>query len=247
MDVFEACKRLSLPELLDVYELPDGTSKHLLILYSLVVGTNAKVILDIGLGRTTGALRAAASRTGGIVHTADFDQRRFAALLEQQDEAWRLYLEPTGSFLQRFSGPVDFVMHDGAHDYEHVVADLRLILPQMRQFGMVCIHDTQQPDLYADMLGALGSIASSYPVSIVNLPFSSGLAIMRVEEGEFPPIQPVSGILPDGRSDTHLVPFALRPEVSRTSTGLERGSLRSWLRARKIEAGHALRQLGLRS
>lgn len=246
MDVFDACRRLSLSELLELYELPDGTSKHLLILYSLVVGTNAKVILDVGLGRTTGTLRAAASRTAGVVHTTDFDRRRFAPLLEQQDEFWKLYLEPTQSVLGRFPGPIDFAMHDGAHDYEHVLADLKLILPRMRQFGLICVHDTQQPDLYPDMLGALRELSKLYSISVVNLPFSAGLAIVRVEEGQFPPIQPVAGVLPDGRADTQLVAFPLQAGPLGSTAKLADGSVRTWLRARKIEAGHALRQLGWR-
>ena len=180
------------------------------------------------------------------MHTNDFDERRFRPLLNEQDDAWKLYLEPSASFLRRFPGPIDFVMHDGAHDYEHVVADLRSILTKMRRFGLICIHDTQEPDLYSDMLGALRDIASAYPVSLVNLPFASGLAILRVEEGQFPAIQPACAALPDGRPDTQLVPFALHPGSSQVAFRPDHRSLGSWLRARKIDAGHALRQLGLR-
>jgi len=61
-----------------VFDLPDGTSKHLLILYSLVVGTNALTILEWASAAPTGALRAAAHATGGVVHTCDFDERRFS-------------------------------------------------------------------------------------------------------------------------------------------------------------------------
>lgn len=40
-------------------------SKHLLTIYSLAVGLNAKKIVDLGIGTTTRALRMAALKTGG--------------------------------------------------------------------------------------------------------------------------------------------------------------------------------------
>jgi hypothetical protein len=178
-----------------------------------VVGTDAKVILDLGLGRTTGAIRAAAIRTGGTVNTCDFDSRRFQGLLSEQTASWRLFLEPSKSFLDRFEGPIDFVMHDAAHDYEHVRADLMAILPKMRRFGSVCVHDTQQPDLHGDMLGAIHDAVQHHSVSIVNLPFGSGLAIIRIEESAFPSIEPRSGSLSDGRSDTTLVAFPMTTQL----------------------------------
>ena len=246
MTILESCEPLSPERFWQVFQLPDGTSKHLLILYSLAVGTNAKVILEFGLGRTTGALRAAARCTGGVVSTCDFDKRRFAGLLELQDAQWQLFLEPSQRFMKRFPGPIDFVMHDGAHDFDNVLADLDSIIPKMRKFGLVCVHDTQEPDLYRDMLGALTEISRRYAVSMVNLPFASGMAIIRVEEGLEPAVTPLAGLLPDGRSDTELVSCALKPAASASNDGFERGSIRSWLVARKIQVGHGLRQLGMR-
>jgi len=246
MSIDECCKLVSLRELLKLHELPDGTSKHLLILYSLVIGTNAKLILELGLGRTTGALRAAAARTGGVVNTCDFDKRRLGHLVSQQDEAWRLFLEPSGDFLGRFPGPVDFVLHDGAHDYEHVKGDLQAILPKMRQFGLVCVHDTQQPDLYRDMLGAIRDVVAQHSVSLVNLPFSCGLAIIRVEQSIFPPVQPTAGTLPDGRSDTLMTPFPMAVVSHPAAADIGQSGLATRFRAFKITVGHHLRQWGLR-
>lgn len=245
MDIFETCQLLSPEQLWRVFDLPDGTSKHLLILYSLVVGTNAQTILELGLGRTTGALRAAAHATGGVVHTCDFDERRFSVLRDRQDRSWRLFLEPSDRFLARFPGPVDFVMHDGAHDFNHILEDLNAIMPKMRKFGLVCVHDTQEPDLYRDMLGALVEVSRRYPVSVVNLPFACGLALIRVEESVHPAVAPFAGLLPDGRSDTELVSCPFTP-ADAGSAGLETGSFRSWALGRKIEVGHWLRQRGLR-
>jgi len=246
MDTTEACKPLSLADLLLLSELKDGICWHLPILYSLVVGTGAKVILDLGLGRTTGAIRAAAAHTGGIVNTCDFDSRRFRGLLSEQTASWRLFLEPSMSFLRRFDGPIDFVMHDAAHDYEHVRSDLIAIFPKMRRFGLVCVHDTQQPDLHGDMLGAIHDAIRHHSVSLVNLPFGSGLAIIRIEESAFPSIEPRSGFLSDGQSDTALVAFPMTTQLSHARQQVVRRSFSTMLRAWRVTFGHQLREKGLR-
>ena len=57
----------SITELIERFERGNGTGRYLLILYSIAIGLNAKTIVDIGTGQTTGALRTAAKKTGGIV------------------------------------------------------------------------------------------------------------------------------------------------------------------------------------
>jgi len=234
---------LSRDELFVRFHLSEPTSKHLLILYSLIIGLNAKVIIDLGLGQTTGALRAAALQTGGIVHTCDFDKQRFQHLSSAQDEQWRLYLEPSSSFLRKVPGPFDFVMHDGAHDYINAKRDLQIIIPKMRQFGMICIHDTQQPDLYRDMLAAIRDATKKFFISITNLPFNAGMAIIRVESSPYPAVSPSSGTLPDGRIDTEPIAFASLPVDNKIKVSPVRGRLM----AARIKLGHILRQAGLRS
>jgi predicted O-methyltransferase YrrM len=234
---------LSRDQLFSRFELPEGTSKHLLILYSLAIGLKAKVIVDIGLGQTTGALRAAAAHTGATLYTCDFDKRRFEHVLSEQDEQWKLYLEHSSVFLQRVPEPVDLVMHDGAHDYANVKRDLEVILPKMRRFGIICMHDTQQLDLYQDMLAAIRDATKGFEVSITNLPFNSGLAVIRVESSVHPEISPSTGSLPDGTPETKLVAFATIP----TNQKLKVSPVRGHFMAAKIRLGHLLRQAGLRS
>jgi len=191
-----------------------STGRHLLVIYLLVIGINAKVILDLGLGSTTRALRAAALKTEGTVLSCDADVARFSDLLGFQDESWRITLSPSELFLQAIQPPIDFVMHDAAHDYYQVKLDLGLILPKMRQFGLICVHDTQQPDLGRDILTAIRDATNGYSVSMTHLPFSAGLTIIRVEESCHPPITPATCFLPDGRPATELIPFGFtRPST----------------------------------
>jgi len=230
-------------ELFFRFDLPDGPSKHLLILYSLVIGLRAKTIVDLGLGQTTGALRAAALQTGGVVHTCDFDKRRFGHILSEQDKHWKLYLEPSSSFFHKIPEPIDLVMHDGAHDYLNVRRDLEALIPKMRKFGIICVHDTQQSDLYRDMLAAIRDATRKFCVSLTNLPFNAGMAIMRVESSFHPAISPSSGTLPGGRVETEPIAFATVP----AGEGISVSAVHGRLMAAKIKLGHILRQAGLRS
>ena len=213
-------------------------SKHLLTVYSLAIGVNARKIVDLGLGTTTRAHRAAAARTGGKVYSCDVDAARFSSLLDSQDEHWELFLGASEKFLAQLEGPLDFVVHDAAHDYYQVKMDLDAILPKMKRFGLVCVHDTQQPDLNHEMLAALKDSLRGQPISMVNLPFSAGLAIIRVEESDHPAIEPASGLLPDGRIETEAIAF---PVAIMEETRFDKAdtSARRWLhwRARKLVKG----------
>ena len=236
-------RTLSREDLFARFDRAEGTSKHLLILYSLAIGLQAKTIVEFGLGQTTGALRAAALQTGATVHTCDFDRKRFEHILEEQDEHWRLYLEPSTSFLQKVPEPVDLAMHDGAHDYLNVRRDLEALIPKMRRFGLVCVHDTQQPDLRRDMLAAIRDACRAFSVSLTNLPFNAGMAIIRVESSAHPAISPATGMLPDGRPETRPFEFPTVPAGQQVRVSPVRGHLM----AAKIKLGHILRQAGWRS
>ncbi len=222
------------------HALADGSfSRHLLTIYSLAVGMNAKVILDIGVGSTTSALRAAAEKTNGSVHSCDADKERYGHLVGQQDEHWNLFIGPSEEFLETIQAPVDLAVHDGAHDYFQVKLDLELLLPRMRTFGIICLHDTQQSWLAHEMLEAIRAAVEGWPISFTNLPFGAGLGILRMEEGKHPPITPAGKTLSDGTFDTRLVasPMQFAPDVEFSNAD---NSRRRWLRwrLRKILKGY---------
>ena len=234
---------LSEEEMFSRFRLSGGTSKHLLILYSMVIGVGAKTIVELGLGQTTGVLRTAAMETGGTLYTCDFDRRRFEYALAEQDDHWKLYLEDSASFLAKLPEPFDFVMHDAAHHYLAVKRDLEAIIPRMRKFGIICVHDTQQIDLSRDMLAAVRDATRNFSVSVTNLPFNAGLAIIRVEASSHPPIEFSSGLLPDGRNETDPLEFPTVP----AGDNIKLRPGRKIFVAAKIRVGHILRQAGLKS
>jgi hypothetical protein len=163
-------------------------------------------------------------------------------LLAEQDEHWKLHLEFSTSFLQKVPEPFDFVRHDSAHDYVNVKRDLETILPKMRKFGIICVHDTQQVDLYEGMLAAMRDATQDFSVSMTNLPFNCGLGIIRVESSPHPPIVPTCGTLPDGRCDTKPVAFATGPAGEQ----IKISGTRSRIEALRIKVWHVLRQAGLK-
>jgi hypothetical protein len=215
-----------------------SSSKHLLTVYSAAVGLGAQYVAEIGIGATTQALRAAMEVTGGTLYSCDGDRARFESLLDDQDQHWRLFLGPSDEFLRGLEGPIDLLMHDGAHDYHQVRADLELALPKLRTFGLVLIHDTQQPDLAGDMLAAVRDATADSEVSFTNLPYSAGLGVLRLERGRFPAGEMASGRLPDGRSETAPVPVVTRvsPGARFGEVDTRRGRLRRVLRRRARRA-----------
>jgi len=197
-------------QLMADFRLGEGFARHLLIVYTLSVGIHAQCIIDLGIGSTTRALRLAARETGGIVHSCDVDVDRFSNLLSQQDAYWKLFLGPSEQLISSINEPIDFVCHDAAHDYYQVKLDLSLLLPKMKKYGLICIHDTQQPDLSGEMLSAIRESLQNHKFSLVTIPFNCGLTIIRVEEGLLPEIQPLGSKLPDGRFDTFPREFPLQ-------------------------------------
>ena len=229
----DEARPFSQEELWTAFHGNGSISKHLLTLYSMVHGLRARQVGEIGLGTTTRALRLAVRETGGVLHTCDCDAQRYSHLLEQQDEHWKLSLCASESFLDGLEAPLDLFVHDGAHDYFQVTQDLKRILPLMRTFGLVCVHDTQQIELADDMLAALRDGCDGWDISLTLLPYFNGLAIIRVEQGAQPPVTPAGDDLPDGRFATRLVSVPLT--FSGPSTAGEDRSFKRWLRWRLLK------------
>jgi len=191
-------------EIWEEFQKDGSITKHLLTIYSFAVGINAKRIIDIGIGSTTKALRMAAAETNGIVFSCDADKKRFSGLIEHQCDNWKLDLCASESFLKKVDGPIDFAMHDGAHDYLQVKLDLELIIPKMKTFGLICIHDSQQSASADDVLSAIRDATTNWEISLTTLPYCNGLSIIRLEKGNFSNIMPKGIALDDGKFSTKL-------------------------------------------
>jgi hypothetical protein len=228
-------------QLWEAFDSDHSPGKHLLTIYSAAIGLRAQRVGEVGIGSTTRTLRAAMQETGGRLFSCDGDAKRFSDLPAQQDEHWSLELCRSEEYLRRLDPPLDLFMHDGAHDYHQVRLDLELILPKMRTFGLVLMHDTQQSELGPDLLAAVRDGTKRHLVSWTTLPFNAGLGILRIEGGGQPAVTPSGGVLPNGKFDTARSPFpvTLQPPdlgaVDSFQGRLRRGTRR---RLRRVVKGY---------
>lgn len=229
-------------ELFSTFHQEESSSKHLLVIYSLAIGLKAKNILDIGMGLTTRTLRSAVQITGGTVHTIDWNKKRFADLTQQQTPQWRLYLEECDQVIQKIQEPFDFVMHDGAHDYFQVKKDLLDILPRVKKYGIICVHDTQHYSFGRDMILAIQDAVQEYSVSLTVLPYGAGLTIIRMEESIHETVK-LQGKMIEGSLDSHPFSVPMVPgEDPLESKDIQQKSRKwfSWFRRKiKYKMGHS--------
>lgn len=181
-------KAFSREELFDAHHGEGASSKHLLTIYSFIVGLQAKVIADIGIGASTRTCLAAAAVTRGQVHSCDMDEKRYKKFERELTPNWTFCCVSSTEFISQLPSPIDFVMHDGSHEYDVVTDDLRRIVPKMRRFGIICVHDTQQPRYR--LLDAIEDIRKELPLSHVPMPYGCGLSILRIEESDNDAISP---------------------------------------------------------
>lgn len=208
-------------EMWRLFDQNPSFGKHYPLLYSMVRGTGAKKAIDIGIGKTTAVMRAAMEENGGVLYSCDFDEKRFANLLESQTDKWRLSLCDSAVFIASIEAPIDFACHDGAHDFAHVRRDLRALIPKMRKLALICVHDTQVIGLAEGMLLAIEDIAREFPITYTHLPYSCGLTLIRVEDSVHPPLPP-----PDANT-TPLTLVGSNSAATRFRASI--GSKRVWL------------------
>ena len=174
---------LNINELHDIFLSKKSMSKHVLTIYSMVIGLNAKNILDIGYGYSTRAILSALRYTGGKLTTIDFDYSRWQDKIHHNIPNWKFIIGPSAQVLSMSCfGPYDFIMHDGAHDYENVKNDLEILIPRLKQFGILCVHDTQFDTLGEQMRAAVIDACKDFNVSSTTLPYCCGFTIIRNEQ-----------------------------------------------------------------
>ena len=167
-------------------------SKHLLAIYSLAIGCSARMMAEIGIGTSTRALLAAAQTTNGRLYSCSTQPERHEELLNLYPvtKRWRLSLAAPLKFATSLPEPLDFVLHRDATDSNSLEMVLDALLPRMRQFGIIVIHDTQHPHQGRALSEGVRRIASRHEITSVTLPYSGGLTVVRVEESAQPPIVP---------------------------------------------------------
>lgn len=159
-----------------------SSSKHLLTLYSMAIGIQARTLVEIGFGRSSFVLARAAAENGG--HFIACDRRDFSYLLSAEEKAVTTFVlgyshdvwndpsvQKSGidfAFLDYFSAPelsADFV-----------VDEIRKCSALMPGNGLLCIHDAAV-EKYA--VSQLNWSKVDRSLEAMALPYNYGLWVVR--------------------------------------------------------------------
>lgn len=174
------------------------SDKHLLTLYSIAIGMNAKRILELGVrgGSTTLPLLLAADKNNGTLTSVDIEETKFTPPSTLNKSNWKFVKSDALSFLksENPTEPYDLIYVDDWHAYEHVKNELaeidRLVSPR----SVVLIHDLMYgntcPHYHSDITLHTGQWANGGPYRAVaelpsqfwefsTLPYNNGLTILR--------------------------------------------------------------------
>jgi predicted O-methyltransferase YrrM len=174
------------------------SDKHIMTLYSIAIGMNAKRILELGVrgGSTTLPLLMAINKTGGSLTSVDIKDTTFIPPSSLDIKNWSFIKTDAISFLksQTPTEPYDLIYIDDWHSYEHVKDELtevdRLISPR----SVVLVHDLMygntSPYYHSDITLKDGQWANGGPYRAVaelssqfwefsTLPYNNGLTILR--------------------------------------------------------------------
>lgn len=165
-----------------------STSKHLLTLYSLARGIQAKNILEIGFGRSSFVFAKAAQDNAGKFITCDM--RDFSYLLNEtekslteficglSDNVWNLIDDESLDFvfLDYFSGE--------SITEKFVIDELKKCLPKMKGNAIIAIHDVFDNRYVVGNVIEKMSKSWSYKnkFNFSKITFNYGLGIIQVKE-----------------------------------------------------------------
>lgn len=163
-----------------------GFGRHYFLLYSVVIELEASNVFEFGIGLSTRVMLDALSKTGGrLVSCANMDPV-VARITEDEmcSDRWTHLFGKSQDILsekvlnKNKVQALDLVLHDGAHTASVVQSDLGLVIPRMRQNGLILVHDTEYT--YGGMLDSVMGALSDVDFECVTLPYGCGLTIVRV-------------------------------------------------------------------
>jgi predicted O-methyltransferase YrrM len=157
-----------------------SSSKHLLTLYAIAKGLDAKKILEVGFGRSTPVLARAAFENGGKLLSCDLQD--FSHMLTDEekkvvdfyqgliDKVWSKDEGYDFAFLDYFS--------DSANKKSYIIEEVEKCVKRMKKNGIIVIHDVFVDKYKVGV--ALEKLAKNRKdLEYVVLPFNYGLGILR--------------------------------------------------------------------
>ncbi len=173
------------------------SDKHLMLLYSLVIGSGAKNIIELGVrsGDTTIPLSLGAKETNGFVYSVD-KQESSLLLSEDLQKYNEFFLQDSIKFLNNWNvnKKIDIILIDDWHSYDHVKKELEILDRLVSPSSIILLHDLMQsnscPFYYSDLTVKTGQWANGGPYRAVaeldssfwefsTLPWNNGMTILR--------------------------------------------------------------------
>ena len=181
-----------------------STSGHLLTLYAMARGLNAKTMLEIGFGRSTFVLAKAAHENGGELITCDY--RDFSYLLSEKEKQITTFIcGRSDDVWKSLNKGVDFAFLDYFSDAtiteKFCVYEISKCVSFMRTNGLITIHDATKDEYSVEK--SLKRISRSRNLELVSLPYWNGLAVIRsMEKSKYGIIEDTFIKKPDIKADS---------------------------------------------
>ena len=173
-------------------EFKTGLAPYYPLIYSIVVGLETKYAFEFGTGASTGVILDALKETEGKLISCSTDPVRkvFESFSDENKKLehlnWTHFPVVSDEALQTIPEEIkfDFVLHDGSHSADVVERDLLQIVPRMKEYGVLLIHDVLHS--YSGE-GMIRGIKEGMEKAIdyrnfndVTLPYAYGLGIITV-------------------------------------------------------------------
>ena len=158
-----------------------STSKHLLSLYSIIRGLDAKNILEIGFGRSTFVILKATIENNAFLTSCDMEN--FSYLLPDDQKKYFQFCHSQSNEIWRNDKIYDFAFLDYFSSSSLTTIfcykEIKHCIRKMKQNGIIAIHDTYD-NKYA-IKKALALIKLTSNIEYVSLPYNYGLGLIRIK------------------------------------------------------------------
>ena len=163
-----------------------SSSKHLLTLYSIVRGLNAKTILEIGFGRSSFVLaRAAYENKGRFIAV---DNRDFSYLLNKAENEVTEFIHGKSDIVWgKLKDGIDFAFLDyfssESVSGSFVKSEITKCFSLLKQDGIIAVHNSIVKKY--NIKNALNrqktkmTVLHNSNIEIISLPYNYGLALIR--------------------------------------------------------------------
>jgi predicted O-methyltransferase YrrM len=173
------------------------SDRHLSTLFSLVIGSKGKNILELGVrnGDTTLPFLLGAKINQGRVYSVDINDTTFDVPNDLK-EYWDFSKMDSVDYLEKWdtSNSLDIVYIDDWHSYDHVKKELEILDRLVSPSSIILLHDLMYggttPFYHSDITLKYGQWANGGPYRAVaeldqqfwefsTLPWNNGLTILR--------------------------------------------------------------------